>query len=147
MTGSSQSAMNLGLALAIPTAGLVYLLVGVALPPNWSTIGVVVASAVLWLTATVVLNTIRRPRLQIAGRVQEAAGSDMPRRVVTPAYPIDVVDVSRPVKSWPLRSVLLTSIELLVLAWSVPVLILLVMVPIGLALASALWVGRLILGP
>jgi hypothetical protein len=146
MTGSSQSAMNLGLALAIPTAGLVYLLVGVALPPNWSTIGVVVASAVLWLTATVVLNTIRRPRLQIAGRVQEAAGTDMPRRVVTPAYPIDVVDVSRPVKSWPLRS-LLTSIELLVLAWGVPVLILLVMVPIGLALASARWVGRLILGP
>jgi hypothetical protein len=35
---------------------------------------------------------------------------------------------------------------LLALAWSVPVIILLIMVPIGLALASALWLGRLVLG-
>jgi hypothetical protein len=65
-------------------------------------------------------------------------------RVVMPAS--HVLDVSRPARPWRWTSVLLAPVELLALAWSVPVIILLIMVPIGLALASALWLGRLVLG-
>jgi hypothetical protein len=39
--------------------------------------------------------------------------------------------------------VLLAPFELLVAAWSVPVLILLLAAPIGLAIAALLWLGRL----
>jgi hypothetical protein len=39
--------------------------------------------------------------------------------------------------------VLLAPLELLVVAWSVPVVILLIAAPIGLAIAAFLWLGRL----
>jgi hypothetical protein len=39
--------------------------------------------------------------------------------------------------------VLLAPLELLVVAWSVPVVILLIAAPIGLAIAVLLWLGRL----
>ena len=54
------------------------------------------------------------------------------------------VDVSRPVTASGWRSSLQAPIELLALAWSVPVLILLVMAPIGLVLAGVLWVVRFV---
>ena len=73
-----------------------------------------------------------------------AAEDLRPRRVVAAAGPTYVVDVSRPVTPWQWRSMLLAPIELLALAWSVPVLMVLVIAPIGLALAVALWVGRLV---
>ena len=57
----------------------------------------------------------------------------------SPAY---VVDVSRAVKPWRWTSVLLAPLELLALAWGAPVLILLIMLPIGLALVGVLWLGR-----
>lgn len=98
-------------------------------------------NVVLALAATVAVNAIRRPRMDTAGQVQEIAESLLP-----PAPPMPVVDISRHGTPWRWTSVLLAPIELLALAWSVPVLILLVMVPIGLVLAAALWVGRLILG-
>jgi hypothetical protein len=47
---------------------------------------------------------------------------------------------------WRWSALLQVPIELLALAWSVPFLILLVLLPIGLAVASALWLGRWILG-
>jgi len=56
-------------------------------------------------------------------------------------------EVSRPVTPWRWTNVLLAPLEALALAWSVPFLILLVMVPVGLALASALWLARLLLRP
>jgi hypothetical protein len=78
------------------------------------------------------------------GRVQIAAEDLRPRRVVAGAGPTYVIDVSRPVTPWRLRSMLLVPIELLALAWSVPVLMALVIAPIGLAFAIALWVVRLV---
>jgi hypothetical protein len=39
--------------------------------------------------------------------------------------------------------VLLAPLELLVVAWSVPVVILLIAAPIGLTIAALLWLGRL----
>jgi len=69
-----------------------------------------------------------------------------PRRVPTAASPAYVVDVSRPVRPFRWRSLVLAPIELLALAWSVPVLIMLVMVPVGLALASVFLVGRFVFG-
>jgi hypothetical protein len=70
----------------------------------------------------------------------------MPRRVATSDSPPYVVDVSRPAAPWSWKARLLLPIQLLAVAWSVPFLILLVLLPIGLAIASALWLGRRILG-
>ena len=55
-----------------------------------------------------------------------------------------VVDVSRPVTPWRWRNSLQAPIELLALAWGIPILILLLIVPVGLAMAGALWVARLV---
>ena len=60
------------------------------------------------------------------------------------AIPKYVVDVSRPVTPWRWRNSLQAPIELLALAWGIPLLILLLIVPVGLALAGALWIGRLV---
>jgi hypothetical protein len=142
MTTITQVRMNVVLALAIPSAGLMYLMAGVALPSSRFTVGALVAFGVLWMTVAVALNTIRHPRWHAVG--QEMARDIGPHQLLTPGYSTSVKDVSRPVRPWRWTSVLLAPVELLALAWSVPVLILFVMVPIGLALASVLWVGRLI---
>ena len=89
--------------------------------------------------------TERAPRAP-AGRALAAPGNMMPRRVAKPDTPPYVVDVSRPVTPWSWSALLLAPIELLALAWSVPFLMLLVLLPIGLVVASALWLGRRILG-
>ena len=60
------------------------------------------------------------------------------------AIPKYVVDVSRPVTPWRWQSSLQAPIELLALAWGIPLIILLLIVPVGLALAGALWIGRLV---
>ena len=60
------------------------------------------------------------------------------------AIPKYVVDVSRPVTPWRWQSSLQAPIELLALAWGIPLVILLLIVPVGLALAAALWIGRLV---
>jgi len=60
------------------------------------------------------------------------------------AIPKYVVDVSRPVTPWRWTNSLQAPIELLALAWGIPLLILLLIVPVGLALAGALWIGRLV---
>ena len=75
------------------------------------------------------------------------APSLRPRRVPTGASPAYVIDVSRPVPPFRWSSLVLAPIELLALAWSVPVLISLLMLPVGLALAAAFWVGRFVFGP
>ena len=62
------------------------------------------------------------------------------------AIPKYVVDVSRPVTPWRWRNSLQAPIELLALAWGIPFLILLLILPIGLVLAGVLWVGRLVVG-
>ena len=137
MTAITQSRMNVMLALAIPAFGLAYLTFGFSLATN-PAIGAVVAFGVLWLTVAVALNTVRGPRA-VGSRVTEVAQNLVPRR---PATSAGVVDVGRPStrQRWP--SLLLVPLELLALAWSVPFVILLIMVPIGLAVASVVWVGR-----
>ena len=75
-----------------------------------------------------------------------AAGDLRPRRVPAEAYGTSVIDVSRPVTPLRWSSLILAPIELLALAWSVPVLVLLLMVPVGLALAGAYRVGRFVFG-
>jgi hypothetical protein len=52
------------------------------------------------------------------------------------------VDVSRRAIPWRWTSVLLAPLELLALVWSIPIVIALLMVPIGLAVMAALWVVR-----
>jgi hypothetical protein len=144
MTATTQNRMNVALALAIPAAGLVYLTAGDALSFGRFTIAAAVALGVLWLTATAAVNTI--PHLQ-PGVVQARGGAtDTLARGLTPSS-ATYVDVSRPVAPWRRTNLLLAPLEGLALAWSVPFLILLVMLPLGLALASALWFGRLILRP
>jgi hypothetical protein len=64
---------------------------------------------------------------------------------LAPASRGAVLDVSRRAIPWRWGGVLLAPLELLAVAWSVPVVMLLVMVPIGLALSGLLWVGRFIL--
>jgi len=74
------------------------------------------------------------------------AGNLRPRPVPATPPPAYVIDVSRPVPPFRWRSLVLPPIELLTLAWGVPALIMLLMVPVGLALAAAFWVGRFVLG-
>ena len=60
--------------------------------------------------------------------------------------PMAVIDISRPVVPWSWRDVFLAPVELLALAWAVPLLVLLVLLPFGLVIAGAVWLGRMILG-
>lgn len=125
------------LALVIPTVGLAYSIAGAFLGFDRSAAAWVMALGVLVVAATVATNTIRRPHpLLVTRRIPETLG----RPVTTPSY---VVDVSRPSTSWSWRAVLLAPLELLVVVWSVPVVILLIAAPIGLAIAVFLWLGRL----
>ena len=128
--------MNVVLALVLPTVGLAYSTAGASLGFDQSAAGLI-ALGVLLVTAAVAANTIRRPHpLVVTRRIPENLG----RPVTTQSY---VVDVSRPSPPWSWRSVVLAPLELLVVAWSVPVVILLIAAPIGLAIAAFLWLGRL----
>ena len=57
-----------------------------------------------------------------------------------------VINISRAVVPWSWRDVLLAPVELLALAWGVPLLVLLALLPFGLVIAGAIRLGRLILG-
>ena len=140
MIAITQDRMTVALALVIPTVGLAYSIAGAFLGFDRSAAAWVMALGVLMVTGTVAANTIRRPHpLLVTRRIPENLG----RPVTTPSY---VVDVSRPSTSWSWRAVLLAPLELLVVAWSVPVVILLIAAPIGLAIAALLWLGRLMVG-
>lgn len=145
MTANTQSRMNVILALAIPAVGLAFLTSGVSLTSNPSATGGLVAFGVLWLTAIVALNTIDWPRRVVVSRAPEPANYVAQRRPAT--SPGHVVDARRSTTPWRWTSILLAPVELLALAWSVPFLILLIMVPIGFTLATVLWIGRQIFGP
>ena len=67
------------------------------------------------------------------------------RGVGPAAYPAYVVNVGGPVRRWSRTGALLAPLELLAAAWSVPFLLLLVMVPIGLVLATLVWGAGLVL--
>jgi len=130
--------MNVVLTLALPTVGLAYSTAGASLVFDRSAAGLI-ALGVLLITAGVAANTMRGPRPLVVTRpIPENLG----RPVATPSY---VVDVSRPSTPWSWRSVLLAPLELLLVAWSLPIVILLIAAPIGLAIAALLWLGRLLL--
>ena len=61
--------------------------------------------------------------------------------VSQPSY---VIDVSRPEQPRSWKAGILAPFELLGIAWTVPFLVLLLMLPFGLALAAATWLARLI---
>jgi hypothetical protein len=137
MIAITRDRMTVALALVIPTVGLAYSTAGAFLGFDRSAAAWVMALGVLVVTATVAADTIRRPHpVLVTRRIPENLG----RPVTTPSY---VVDVSRPSTPWSWRTVLLAPFELLVVAWSVPVVILLIAAPIGLAIAVFLWLGRL----
>jgi hypothetical protein len=136
MIAITRDRMTVALALVIPTVGLAYSTAGAFLGFDRSAAAWVMALGVLVVTATVAADTIRLPHpVLVTRRIPENLG----RPVTTPSY---VVDVSRPSTSWSWRAVLLAPLELLVVAWSVPVVILLIAAPIGLAIAVFLWLGR-----
>jgi hypothetical protein len=60
--------------------------------------------------------------------------------------PMAVINISRPVVPWRWRDVFLSPLELLALTWSVPLLVLLALLPFGLVIAGAVRLGRMILG-
>ena len=137
MIAITRDRTTVALALVIPTVGLAYSAAGAFLGFDRSAAAWVMALGVLVVTATVAANTIRRPHpLVVTRRIPVNLG----RPVTTPSY---VVDVSRPSTPWSWRAVLLAPLELLVVAWSVPVVILLIAAPIGLTIAALLWLGRL----
>jgi hypothetical protein len=57
-----------------------------------------------------------------------------------------VINISRAVVPWNWRDVFLAPVELLALAWGVPLLVLLALLPFGLVIAVAIRLGRMILG-
>ena len=136
MMAITQGRMNVALTLALPAVGLAYSTAGASLGFDRSAAGLI-ALGVLLITAGVAANTVRGPRpLVVTRRIPEYLG----RPVTTPSY---VVDVSRPSTPWSWRSVLLAPLELLAVTWSVPIVILLIAAPIGLAIATLIWLGRL----
>lgn len=140
MTAITQRGMNAAVALAIPVAGLAYLMSGDAATASRSVIGMWVGLTVLWAATTVAFDTKWRSGQVLAPLpIPEKRLRDRPRASGT-------VDVNRPVTPWRWTSVLLAPLELLALAWTIPFLMLLVMVPIGLVIASALWAGRALFG-
>lgn len=78
---------------------------------------------------------------QLAPLVHEAAGMTS-----SSPLPMAVINVSRPVVPWSWRDVLLAPVQLLVLAWGVPLLVFLALLPLGLVIAGAVRLGRMILG-
>ena len=76
---------------------------------------------------------------------QLGRGIDTGTRPVFVRVPAYVVNVSRlvPPRRW--RSVLVAPFEVVALAWSVPLVMLAVMIPVGLSIASLLWLWHRII--
>ena len=92
------------------------------------------------MTAIVALDTARRPRPVVLYRRHP---DDVTGRERLPAEVAGGEGFSTP---WRWTSLLLAPLELMVVAWTIPLAIFLIMVPVGLALASLLWLGNVILG-
>ena len=69
--------------------------------------------------------------------------------VIRPVFvrvPANTVNVRpRPVHPWRWTNVLVAPLELVAVAWCVPLVMLAVIAPVGLSIASLLWLGRLII--
>jgi hypothetical protein len=132
-----QYRLILVVAVSIPTAALLWLRSASSPIMTPSTMLVVGA---LWLaTAVIALNTLKNG--SAPGRVGR---TDTGRTTAAAASPTSDAGVTRPSRLRRAADILQVPFELLALAWSIPVVILLIMVPIGLALAVVLWLGRLV---
>lgn len=60
--------------------------------------------------------------------------------------PMAVINISRPVAPWRWQDVVLAPVELLMLAWGVPLLVLLALLPVGVVIAGGIRLGRMIFG-
>jgi hypothetical protein len=157
MTSVAQSRLNTGLALAIPAGAFLYLTSSGSVVGNPSAVGVTLGLGALWLAAVVALNTRSVDGGSLGARAKgDVAPVRVPARAEPPAYGVNVsqprepwrwtgVNVSQPREPWRWTSVLLAPLELLAVVWSIPFVILLIMLPLGAALAAALWLGALIL--
>lgn len=145
MTALARGRLNMALGLAIPTAGFLYLTSSGVPPADPPVAGLIIGLGVLWLAAVVRVNTLPLVRLSRVVQGTHDFSTDpalLPPPTIRPAY---VVDASRPIEPWRWTNVLLAPLELLAVAWTLPVVILLIMVPLGLGLVGVLWLGRLIL--
>lgn len=144
MTSLVQNRMIIVVALLLPTAASLWLRAG-GLPTLQPSTIVVVGTLWLAATAVVTLNALKGSRAVAPGgpSIPGGAAARPPGGADLPA---DVLNVSRPTRPWRWKTVLVLPVELLALAWGVPVAILLVMVPVGVAISGLLWVGRLIVG-
>lgn len=146
MTALTRNRLNIVLAMMVPAAGLLFLILGVPLTSGQSAVAAVFGLSVV-LTIVVALNATWGP----AWDSWEGAG---PRHDAAHALPAPsiaetgsgVIDVSRPIAPWRWTQLVLAPVELLALVWSVPFVALLVMLPIGLTLMAAVWLGRFIVG-
>ena len=60
--------------------------------------------------------------------------------------PMAVINVSRPLVPWNWRHVLMAPMQVLALAWGLPFLVFIALLPFGLLIAGAVRLGRMILG-
>ena len=140
MTRVVHNSIGVGAALSLPAAASLWLISAAASTMSPSSLAMFGA---LWLT-TIAVAFIALRDGHTAGRVVRLTRPA--QTVPLPAVPAYVVNVSRPVEPWRWTSVLLLPLEIVALAFAVPLVVLLVMVPVGLAAAAALWLGRLIAG-
>jgi hypothetical protein len=90
------------------------------------------------------MRQLRRPMVGRAELAPRFTGSG--RHDVLECIVMAVIDVSRPVVPWSWRDVFLAPVGLLALAWGVPFLVLLALLPFGLVIAGAVRLGRMLLG-
>jgi hypothetical protein len=141
MTAATLKRMNVGLALSFPAAVMIYLTLGDA--KVLATTAALVALSMVWLTVTAAVNTIPHSRLGLLEGTTGIPERGRLPRVLPAAWATK--DVSRPYIPWGWTSILLAPLELLMLASAVPAVVMLVMLPVGLALAGILWVSRVLL--
>ena len=141
MTRVVHNSIGVGAALSLPAAASLWLISAAASTMSPSSL---VMFGALWLT-TIAVAFIALRNGHTAGRVVRLTrpGQTVRLPAAVPAY---VVNVSRPGEPWRWTSVLLLPLEVVALAFAVPLVVLLAMVPVGLAAAAALWVGRLVAG-
>ena len=60
--------------------------------------------------------------------------------------PMAVINVSRPLVPWNWRDVIMAPMQVLALAWGLPFLVFIALLPFGLLIAGAVRLGRMILG-
>lgn len=145
MTALTRNRLNIVLAMMVPAAGLLFLILGVPLTSGQSAVAAVFGLSVV-LTIVVALNATWGPAWDSwEGAPRHDAAHALPPPSIAETRP-GVIDVSRPITPWRWTQLVLAPVELLALVWSVPFVVLVVMLPVGLTLAAAVWLGRFIVG-